>query len=263
MKASWIAGTFAFLVVLASALILRGQQAATPAKDAKQAAPMAEAKTEKGTITTAGTATLKVKPDAARVLFGVQTIGKTVKAAREENSTQCKKLIAALNALRIPDLKMKTADINVDLVQSQQSDVTKVPEILGYRLTNSFSVLVLDKDTTRLSANAGRVLDTALENGANFVQRMVAFRHDDAEIKRDGLTKAVEDALANAQAIATGAKVRISGTFALNGQPEYQFGFGQCGLTTTLQAGGEGVGNTPVIVGDLEITIRVSVTCTY
>jgi len=60
MKASWIAGTFALVVVLATALILRGQQAA----------PVAEAKTERGTITTAGTATLKVKPDAAGVLFG-------------------------------------------------------------------------------------------------------------------------------------------------------------------------------------------------
>src|SRR6266849_6840556 len=99
MKASWIVGTLALVVVLASALFLRGQQAVAPAKEAKQAAPVGEAKTERGTITTAGTATLKVKPDAARVLFGVQTIGKTVKAAREENSTQCKKLIAALNAL--------------------------------------------------------------------------------------------------------------------------------------------------------------------
>src|SRR5260370_34198529 len=138
----------------------------------------------------------------------------------------------------IAALKMKAADINVDLVRSQPSDITKLPEVLGYRVTNSFSVLVLDKDTTRLSTNAGRVLDTALENGANFVQRMVAFRHDDAEIKRDGLTKAVEDALANAKAIAAGAKVRISGSFALNGQPQYSFGYGQCRLTTTLQAGG-------------------------
>src|SRR5260370_22897170 len=163
----------------------------------------------------------------------------------------------------IAALKMKAADINVDLVRSQPSDITKLPEVLGYRVTNSFSVLVLDKDTTRLSTNAGRVLDTALENGAKFVQRMGAFRNADAEIKRDGLTKAVEDALANAKAIAAGAKVRISGTFALNGQPEYSFGSGQCGLSTTIVAGGEGALDTPVIVGDLEITIRVSVTCTY
>jgi uncharacterized protein YggE len=234
-------------------LLLRGQQAGAPAEQPRK---------EKGTISTSGTATLKVKPDAARVFFGVQTIGKTVKAARQENSEKCKKLVAALNGLRIPDLKMRTADINVDLVQSNPSDTAKLPDVLGYRVTNSFSVLVQDKDAARLSQNASRVLDTSLENGANFVQRMTAFRHEEAEIKREGLTKAVEDALANARAIATGAKVTISGTFALNGQPEYSYGQGQCGLTNTLVVGG-GVGETPVIVGDLEITIRVSVTCTY
>ena len=254
MKASWIVASSALVVLLGTAFFLRGQQAGAPA---------GEPKTEKGTINTSGTATLKVKPDAARVIFGVQTIGKTVKATRVENSEKCKTLITGLNALQIPNLKMKTADINVDLVQSSQSDPTRLPELLGYRVTNSFSVLVQDNDSAKLSQNASRVLDTALENGANFVQRMVAFRHDDAAIKREGLTKAVEDALDNARAIAAGAKVRVSGTFALNGQPEYYYGQGQCGLTNTLVVGGEGVGDTPVIVGDLEITIRVSVICTY
>jgi uncharacterized protein len=254
MKASWTAAALALVVVLGAALLLRGQQAGTPAGGPT---------TEKGTINTSGTATLKVKPDAVHVYFGVQTVGKTVKDARAENSEKCKRLIAALNALRIGDLKIKTADINVDLVQASQNDAAKLPEILGYRVTNSFSVLVQDSDAAKLSQNASRVLDTALENGANFVQRMVAFRHDDGEIKRTGLTKAVEDALANARAIATGAKVRVSGTFALNGQPEYAYGPGQCGLTNTLTVGGGGVGETPVIVGDLEITIRVNVTCIY
>ncbi len=254
MKASWTTAALALVVVLGTGLFLRGQQAGAPAGGPT---------TEKGTINTSGTATLKVKPDAVHVYFGVQTIGKKVKDAREENSEKCKKLIAALNALGISDFKIKTADINVELVHSQQNDATKLPEVLGYRVTNSFSVLVQDKDAAKLSQNASWVLDTALENGANFIQRMVVFRHDDSEIKREGLTKAVEDALANARAIAAGAKVRVTGTFALNGQPEYSFGQGQCGLTNTLVVGGAGIGDTPVIVGDLEITIRVSVTCTY
>jgi hypothetical protein len=254
MKASLTAAVLALVVVLSTAVFLRGQQAGAPAK---------EPKTEKGTISTSGTATLKVKPDAVHVYFGVQTIATKVKAAREENSEKCKRLIAALNALGIRGLKIKTADINVDLIQSNQSDAAKLPEILGYRVTNSFSVLVEDKDAAKLGQNASRVLDTALENGANFVQRMVAFRHDEGEIKRDGLTKAVEDALANARAIAAGAKVQVSGTFALNGQPEFTYGQGQCGLTNTLVVGGAGIGDTPVIVGDLEVIIRVSVTCTY
>jgi uncharacterized protein YggE len=252
MKASIVAASLALVGIFGTAFVLRGQQPVAPG-----------AVKEKGTISTSGTATLTVKPDAVHVYFGVQTIGKKVKEAREENSAKCKKLIEALTALKIPDLKMKTADINVELVQTNYNDPAKVPEILGYRVTNSFSVLVQDKDSAQLSQNASRVLDTALENGANFINRMIAFRHDDTQIRREGLTKAVEDALANAKALAAGAGVNVSGTFALNGQPEFSYGQGQCGLTNTLVVGGAGIGQTPVIVGDLEIVIRVNVTCTY
>jgi hypothetical protein len=254
MKSGLIATTVAALAVLAATVLLRAQAPAQPA---------AEAKKEKRMITTSGTATLKVKPDSARVFFGVQTIAKTVKAAREENNALCKKVIDALTALKIPDMKMKTSDINIELVQAQPTSPTTLPPVLGYRVTNSFTVLVQDNDSAKLSANASRILDTALENGANFVQQIVAFRHDDAEIKQKALSSAVEAALANARAIAAGAKVQILDTFAINGEPEYSFGRGQCGLTNQLVVGGAGEGATPVIVGDLEITIRVSVSCTY
>jgi uncharacterized protein YggE len=252
---SWVTAiTVAALAVFATVMLLRAEAAQQPAADAKK---------ERRTITTAGTATLKIKPDSARVFFGVQTIGKTVKAAREENNALSKKVIDALMALKIPDLKMKTADISIELVQAQQQNPTTLPQVLGYRVTNSYTVLVQDSDSAKLSQNASRVLDTALENGANFVQQIVAFRHDDAEIKQKALTSAVEAALANAKAIAAGAKVQILDTFAINGEPEYSYGRGQCGLTNQLVVGGAGVGETPVIMGDLEITIRVSVTCTY
>jgi uncharacterized protein YggE len=234
--------------------LARGQAPAEAAPESK----------DKRTITTSGAATLKVKPDAARVNFGVQTAAKTIQEARKENNNRSRKVIDALRALNIPDLKMKTADINVQVVYERQQDELHLPQVLGYRVTNSFTALVEDKDSIRLGANASRVLDTALENGANFVQQMVAFRHDEDEVRREGLSKAVEAALANANAIAAGAKVRIKDTFMLQGQPEYTYGPGQCGLTNRIVVAGEGAaGDTPVIVGDLEVTIRVSVTCTY
>jgi uncharacterized protein YggE len=254
MKVWTVLGGSAIILLCTAALMLRGQTGTGTAGEAKR---------EQRTISTSGSSTMKIKPDAARVFFGVQTIAKTVKAAREENSTKCKKVVDALKSLRIPDLKMKTSAINVELVYSQSRDLTQLPEVLGYRVTNSFSALVTDSDSTRLSANASRVLDTALESGANFVQQIVAFKQDEAEIKRQGMTSAVEDALANARAIADGAKVKILGTFSLNGQPEYTYGPGQCGLSNTLVVGGTAAGETPVIVGDLEITVRVNVTCTY
>jgi uncharacterized protein YggE len=240
--------------LLVCVLFLRGQAPGEAGDQGKN----------KRTITTSGAATLKVKPDAARVYFGVQTAAKTIQEARKENNSRSRKVIDALRALNIPDLKMKTADINVQVVSEQQRDEVRVPQILGYRVTNSFTALVKDKDSVRLGANASRVLDTALENGANFVQQIVAFREDESEIRREGLSEAVEAALANAAAIAAGAKVKIKDTFTLQGQPEYSYGQGQCGLTNRIVVAGDAAaGDTPVIVGDLEVTIRVNVTCTY
>jgi uncharacterized protein YggE len=252
----WLALTSAsaVTVLFVSVLFLRAQAPGETAAQTK----------DKRTITTSGAATLTVKPDAARVFFGVQTAAKTIQEARKENSNRSRKVIDAVRALNIPDLKMKTADINVQVIYEQRRDELHLPQVLGYQVTNSFTALVKDKDSVRLGGNASRVLDAALENGANIVQQIVAFREDDAEVRREGLGKAVEAALANASAIAVGAKVRIKDTFTLQGVPEFTYGQGQCGLTNRIVVAGDAAaGDTPVIVGDLEVTIRVSVTCTY
>jgi uncharacterized protein YggE len=251
----WLASIASALgALLVAVLLLRGQAPGAAADVVK----------EKRTITTSGSATLKVKPDAARVFFGVQTAAKTIEEARKQNGSRSRKVIDALRALGIPDLKLKTADINVEIIYERQQDELRLPRILGYKVANSFTALVKDKDAVRLGANASRLLDTALESGANSVQQIVAFREDEADIGRQGLKKAVEAALANADAIAAGAGVRVRGTFMLQGQPEYTYGPGQCGLTNRIVVAGEGTGGeTPVIVGDLEVTIRVSVTCTF
>jgi uncharacterized protein len=246
-----IGGTLGLL--LAAAVLLHGQGRAEPAADTKK---------DKRTLHTAGTATIKIKPDAARVFFGVQTIAKTVKAAREENGLKVKKVMDALVDLKIADLKMKTTNLSVELVQSQEP-VVKLPEILGYRVTHTLSVLVSDQNSVKLSSTAARVLDTALENGANVVQQIVVFKQDEAETKRQALSKAVEEALANAKAIAAGAKVQVLDTISIDGPPEYSYGMGQCGLTNSAVVPEAGGGDTPVAVGDLEITCRVSVTCSY
>ncbi len=253
---SWLPtiGAAVVSVLLVSVLYTRGQGPADAADSSK----------DKRTISTSGAASLKVKPDAARISFGVQTAAPTIQEARKENTSRSRKVIDALRALNIPELKLKTADINVRVVYERQQDELHLPKVLGYQVTNSFTALVKDKDAVRLGGNASRLLDTALENGANQVEQIVAFREDEAELRREGLSKAVEVALANANAIAAGAKVKIKDTFTLQGQPEFTYGPMQCGLTNRIVVAGEGAtGDTPILVGDLEVVIRVNITCSY
>src|SRR5213082_2621901 len=88
----------AVTALFVSVLILRGQ-----AQEGGAGTAAADAAKEKRTITTAGTATLKVKPDAARIFFGVQTAAKTIQDARKENNNRSRKVIDALRALNILD----------------------------------------------------------------------------------------------------------------------------------------------------------------
>jgi uncharacterized protein YggE len=88
MKLWLAASASAVSALLVCVLFLRGQATPEPALEAK----------DKRTITTSGAARLKVKPDAARVFFGVQTAAKTIQEARKENTNRSRKVIDALRA---------------------------------------------------------------------------------------------------------------------------------------------------------------------
>ncbi len=118
-----------------------------------------------------------------------------------------------------------------------------VPTFIGYRVVYAFTVTAKDNDSDKLRTIAGQVLDTALKAGANSgglksaedkldfglglfgnqtggVPTVEYFKEDIAETRRQALSKTAEDALANAKALAGGAKVTIADTIAIWDTPE-------------------------------------------
>jgi len=154
-----IGGGVAGVLLVAGLVWSRGQAVLPPA------GPVVEAKKEPHTLRTTGTASVRIKPDAARVFFGVQTQSATVKEARTENNRRVHKIMEALVALKIPELKTKTSDVQVDILYGR-NDGNTLPPITGYRVSTTFTVLVQDEDPAKLGGLAGRVLDAALESGA-------------------------------------------------------------------------------------------------
>jgi uncharacterized protein YggE len=250
------------VLLLSGLVLLRGQQAA-PA-----VGPVAEAKKEPHTLRTAGSATVRVKPDAARVFFGIQTSAATINEARAQNNGRIRKVMEALTALKIPDLKSKTSDVQVDILYGR-ADGTQLPPILGYRVSNTFTVLVQDEDPTKLAVLAGRVLDAALDSGANSVQQITFLSKEGmTQARRKALTKAVEDALANASALAAGAKKDHLDAVTIEGQPTYRdhpyYGSRNAmaqSANVAIPTGGDS--DAALVVGDLEVTCQVNVTCTF
>jgi uncharacterized protein YggE len=212
---------------------------------------------------TSGTATVRVKANRARLYLAVETTGSTVKAARAANKKDVETVLAALHGLKIADLKMKSTNVQMDVIQSKEEKITtKLPEILGYRVTYTFTVLVSNDDPQKLAGQASQVLDTALESGANAVQQITFFRDDLTDARRQALTKATADAVANAKALVAGDNRTLTDLINIDGEPQYSQSYNNP-MSNTMQPQDPAGGAVSLVAGEVEVTCRVCVTCTF
>lgn len=216
----------------------------------------------RGSLSTTGTATAQVKPDSARVFFRVESYAKEIKVARADNAKQVAGIMKALTDLKIEGLKMKSTDVNVELVtRRQQEKEARLPEVLGYHVTYSFTVLTENDDSGTLAKDASRILDAALENGATGVEQIRFFAKDVEAVRRNLMTKAVETAMENARALAAGAKRTIDEVSMVHGQPQYVDMSNNFRQNSDFGAGGGDA--TQLVAGDLVLSCSVSVSCKY
>jgi uncharacterized protein YggE len=246
-------------VLLTHQPFLQGQFIpAQPAKEKEK-----EKEKEKRVIHASGSANVRVSPDSARLFFSVQTMQPKLASARAENAQLTQKVIDAVRKLQIPKLKMKSSDVNVSIRYSDTTRAERLPIILGYLVTNSFTILVENDDPTKLAEAATRILDTALETGVNQVPQLTFFRKDLKGTQRRAMEEAVQDALQNARTLARGAEVRITDTVEINESSPVYYGAINSLQNAMMPVGGEGGTATPLVAGDLDVTMRVSITCTY
>jgi uncharacterized protein YggE len=257
------------LLLSAAALVVvglvLGRDLLAPRPALGQAAKGGDVKEEKRVLTTSGKASVRYKPDSARVFLRVDSQAPDITQARALNNRALKAVMDALKGLKFPNLRMKSDNVTVSQVFERRPNEERLARVIGITVSHHFTVLVENEDPIRLSEYAGRVLDTALENGANNLQQIMIFRKDQTTFRRQALTKAVEDALANARALAAGANANILEPTAINGEPVYHYFGGNTRLQNAVQVMPEGIpaDATPVMAGELEITCQVNLTCRY
>jgi uncharacterized protein YggE len=239
----------------AAAVLVLGLALLRPDRVVAQAARSPE---QQRRVRTSGSATVTVKPDAARLFFAVTSIAANIKAARADNANKVKQVRTALAGLQIPDLKTKSSDVTVEMLTSEPEG-RSLPKTTGYRVTHSFTVLITDSDQDRLSAAAGRVLDLALESGGTNPSQISFFKRETDEARRQALKEAVADALENARAMAAGAGASVTDTLRIEGTPSFG------GELQQLQLNNRAVDDAPsaLVAGDLQITCQVTVTAAY
>ena len=165
---------------------------------------------------------------------------------------------------KIKEMLIKTPSYNVSLVKESEYEAAKagqLPKIIGYKVTQNFTVLLKNKDPLILSKSASYVIDTALRNGVNIIEKVVFFKEDDSQERRKALKLAVKDAISNAKAIAEAAGVSVK-SYTLIGTSTYYWQPSQIAqMTQTFTPQEADTASTILIAGKIPISCKVQLHC--
>ena len=195
---------------------------------------------EAGGITVVGTASVSSVPDRAEVSFGVESQGRTAKAALAANAAEMRKVIAAVKAAGGTDVTTQSVSLSPRYDEKN--------EVQGFVAANSISATIRDL------GNAGALIDAAANAGANQIYGPSLSRGDQAELYRQALKAAVANASANARVLAAAANLSVGRVTAIvegGGAPQPLPYAADKAMT---------LGSTPFEPGTQQTTATVSVT---
>ena len=198
-----------------------------------RAPPRARTRSREASVTSA--------PDRAELSFGVESQGETARAALAANAAEMRRVIAALKAAGATDVKTQYVSLSPRYGERNEAQ--------GFVATNSVST------TLRELARAGAVIDAAVAAGANQVYGPSLSRGNQSELYRQALKAAVENARANAQALAAASNLSLGRVTAIvegGGAPQP--------LPFAAADKAMEAGSTPIEPGTQQVTAVVSVT---
>ena len=210
------------------------------------AAPQQE--TPRPTLSIDGQGTGTAAPDMATVTIGVTTQGKDAAKAQNDNAWVSNQIQAAVRGLGIAEKDIQTR--NYSFYPNYSTDKDRRNEVTGYTVNNSVIVVVRDIKLT------GKVIDAALNNGANEINSLDFSASDTKAVRKVALLNAIQDARDKADIIAKGLGKRIVGIQNVSESTGYiearRFG-GNMMLAMAKDAA------TPVAPGSLSLSASVHI----
>jgi uncharacterized protein YggE len=153
-------------------------------------------------IRVTGEATVTANPDQAKIDVGVVTQAEKAETASAQNATRVDAVLAALKKTLGQRAEIKTLSYSVSPNYRYPKE-GGAPTITGYTATN-----VLQVTLNELSL-IGKVIDTAVQFGANSIQRLQFTLKDDSAVQAEALREASAKAKTKAQTIASALGVNI------------------------------------------------------
>jgi uncharacterized protein len=153
------------------------------------------------TITVTGDAVISVEPDQAQIDIGVVTQARTAPEASKENAERLSRVLSEVKKLLGKADEVKTSGYS--LTPTYRYPQGGKPEIVGYNASNTIRIKTTSLDLV------GRLIDSAMQAGANNVNRLVFTLKDEEAAQLEALRAATAKARTKAAAIATSLGLKI------------------------------------------------------
>jgi uncharacterized protein len=163
---------------------------------------------EPETISVVGTGKASVVPDRVSFTVGLQTVGNTVEEATNQNNEKVSKVLAALKGAGAQQKYIQTTGFSIWPQQDHRQGA--LPRIIGYQVSNSVTV------RTDKVAEAGRLLQAAVNAGANTSSGLQFEVTDPAKGRDEGLRAAFADARERAAVLAQAAGRTLGRTLKIS-----------------------------------------------
>jgi uncharacterized protein YggE len=236
----------AVTVAVAALVALAGCGAALQTSDDITPADGTDAGETQRTISTSGTGEVAADADRAVVTVAVTARADTAEEAREAVATNATRMRDALRDVGVDDDNVTTAYYQVQ-PRFEHDRERDERTLVGYEAVHTYRI-------DAAADAAGTVVDTAVGNGASEVQGVRFTLSDEtrAELREEALERAMSDARADADTIASSADLSITGVQSASTGG----GFGPVyeARTTAADAG------TTFDAGSVTVTATVDVT---
>ena len=198
-------------------------------------------------IVTRGEATLKRAPDQAFVSIAAEARATSPAEAQRNAAEAMKAVQAAIAKAGIGNDAMRTTGYSM---QPDMEYANGRSRVRGYIVRNQLEVRV--DDLQRL----GGVLDAAGQSGATSMAGLRFDLKDRASIERETLRLAVQDAMARARAIASGANAQLGNIVRIDEQGGFEPPPYQPMAAMRMEKAAE----TPISPGEIEVRGQVTLT---
>lgn len=173
--------------------------------------PLAFAEGGRRVIEVVGRGEVSTAPDTSYITFGVSTLAPSAAQSVSENASKTTSVIAKVKGLLGSEDKIHTVGYHLYPEYSYVGGNER--ELKGYRATNT--LLVETKDIKRV----GKIIDTAIEAGANTVEGVRFGTENATRLRKEALSAAIRDAMETAAALAEASGIGIGRIVSIS--PDY------------------------------------------